>query len=262
MPENTKMKWSENGGMSPTGKSIEITGNQILFTEKKMRDNEPRKWSAEISSEDKEQLYQVFVKNKFDKIENDKRVGIVYDAGSEGVYIRAGKVSKNVSYGPNSPLSGSNKKRYSAVAIAIKALEAKYKDSNKTNNDEKFAVLDFSNQSYSYIFKNAKPTNLNQVDINQVQSLIEKAVKEFNTDKEKMKYYGEIEDLQEYKFQLIPVLNEKNEKEVYVNAFCDDFNKELKKELVVVDDGGNCFFQLYVNLNTNSYRDFSVNGSA
>ncbi|MEZ5346140.1 MAG: hypothetical protein R2681_11375 [Pyrinomonadaceae bacterium] len=130
MPENTMMKWSENGGMAPAWKKIEVSGDQILFEVKKMSDEEPVEWTASISAEEKSKLYQVFVENKFDTIENDETDEITYDAGSEGVYIRAGSISKNVSYGENSPLSGLNEKRYLAVAKAIQNLEAKNPNSS------------------------------------------------------------------------------------------------------------------------------------
>lgn len=261
MPENTKMKWSENGGMAPTGKSIEITGNHILFEEKKINNNESQQWSVEISLEDKKKLYQVFVENKFDKIENDTRGEIVYDAGSEGIYINAGKISKNVSFGPNFPLSGLNEKRYFAIASAIKVLESVYKG-KATEIINNFAILEFDVKKNGYIFENAKKTDLNVTEILKIQSIIKKAVNDFNEDNQQTESNNKIKDLPEYKYQFIPVLNEKNEKEVYVNAFCSDFDMDWEKQLIEVIDGGNYYFQLYVNLTTNSDQGFSVNGEA
>ncbi|MCB1023849.1 MAG: hypothetical protein KDB79_05655 [Acidobacteria bacterium] len=126
MPGNVRMKWSENGGMAPTGKSIEIGGNELIIKTKTFKVREEVVETYELTSDEMKEVYKHFVDNKFDTIRNDKADGITYDAGSEGIYLRDGKVSKNVSLSPNSPLSGSNLTRYSAVAAAIKRLAGKY----------------------------------------------------------------------------------------------------------------------------------------
>ena len=68
-------------------------------------------------------------------------------------------------------------------------------------------------------------------------------------------------EFSDYKFQFVPVINEKGEKEVWANSFCGEF-ENWKTQIVQVDDGGKCFFNLYINLNQKSYYRFSVNGYA
>ena len=133
LPDNVSIIYSENGGMTPTWHKIEIKKGQIVVEDKKMDKEKPNKWFAKITDEDLSALYQTFVLHKFDLIENDKQEGIVYDAESEGVRIRARQISKGVSYGMNSPLSGKHLTRYSAVAGEIKKLEDKYKSKAKTS---------------------------------------------------------------------------------------------------------------------------------
>jgi hypothetical protein len=69
-------------------------------------------------------------------------------------------------------------------------------------------------------------------------------------------------DLKRYKRQYIGVTNEKGEKEVWINCFCiDPHNPKMnwKKEFVMVKGGGNCYFNLKVNLTTKKYYDFDTN---
>ena len=71
-----------------------------------------------------------------------------------------------------------------------------------------------------------------------------------------------IRDLGEYKTQVIGYINNSGEKVMYVNYFCSTFGADWTKEFVSVDDGGNCFFQVKVNLDTENTFDFYVNGDA
>jgi len=83
-------------------------------------------------------------------------------------------------------------------------------------------------------------------------------------------------DLTRYYRQYICVTNERGEKEVWINFHCAEFffnsldNIDETIELLsawkagklVVLDGGNCFFNLKINLTTKKYYDLSVNGEA
>lgn len=255
MPENTRMRFSENGGMAPTWHRIEIVGDELLIEDKKMNDDKAKKWFVKITNDDKASVYKVFVENKFDLIENEERKEIVYDAESEGIYIRAGKVSKGISYGMNSPLSSINTSRYSAVKTALKNLEKKYNNDLKPIDDN-FAVINFNPRKHNYIFKNAKRTKLNQTEIVIVEDLIEKAVNKYN---EKQKDGQKIKDLNKYKRQYIPVINKEGETEVWANFFCRE-EQDWKRNVIVVEDGGNCYFNLYINLTKDSTYKFSING--
>ena len=66
-----------------------------------------------------------------------------------------------------------------------------------------------------------------------------------------------------YKRQYVPVLNEKGEKEVWINFFCNDFDDDNWKTATFnVRDGGNCFYSLKVNLATKEVYDLEINGYA
>jgi len=65
-----------------------------------------------------------------------------------------------------------------------------------------------------------------------------------------------------YNIQLVPVLNSIGQKEVWVNCLCSGTDDNWKKGITVVDDGGNCFFNLKINLTLKISYDFFVNGYA
>jgi hypothetical protein len=258
MPRDVKIQFNRNGGMTYAFTKIEIANQTITVEEKNASDKTPSDWSAEISYQEQENLYQLFVKNKFDTIKNDKREGIVYDAGSEAISINAGAFF-NISNGLNSPLSGNNLKRYTAIADAIQELGSRYKVvPPKTVVGADFAVFEYNAQDYGFIFKTGKETKLSDSEIAQVKNLVKKAVDEYNSKQKDAKY---IIQLDPYKFQFLPVLNEKGEKEVWTNCFCAKL-ENWQTRIVHVNDGGKCFFQLYINLTKKSFDRLSVNGDA
>ncbi|HVE59805.1 MAG TPA: hypothetical protein VNB22_23535, partial [Pyrinomonadaceae bacterium] len=125
MPENITVYLNVSGGMMRAYKKITIDDGVLEFEELKGNRQNPQKWSAKISRQDLAKLYKTFVENKFDTIKNDKREGIVYDAGSESISISINKLkSFGVTYGKNSPLSGKNLTRYQAVRKALEDLIA------------------------------------------------------------------------------------------------------------------------------------------
>jgi len=62
------------------------------------------------------------------------------------------------------------------------------------------------------------------------------------------------------------ILKENNEKIVWSNFFCSSFynNSSVNylEELISVDDGGNCYFNVKVNLEKEEIFDLIINGEA
>lgn len=257
MPENTEMSFSENGGMSPYSKTIKIKDLDLTVEESSAK-NKKNVWTAKITKVEKNELYQIFVENKFDLIKNEENKTITYDAGSEGVFIKAGDKFYNVSYGANAPLSYANLERYKTVANAINELEAKYQNQSKAPST-KYSVIKYDSSNHKWIFKFSTPAELKTEDLAQIENLTVRAIAEYN---QKQPADRQIKNLSEYKFQYVPVFNKANEKEVWVNAFCNAFESDGQEEIVRVLDGGNCFFNLKINLSSSSFYDFSVNGEA
>ena len=68
-------------------------------------------------------------------------------------------------------------------------------------------------------------------------------------------------ELKDYGRQYIAALSDKGDKVVYVNCYCNPAEFSYRdKELVDVDDGGNCYFDFKVDLNKNEIFDFATNG--
>ncbi|NLR95043.1 hypothetical protein [Flammeovirga agarivorans] len=107
-----------------------------------------------------------------------------------------------------------------------------------------------------YGFKSWNPKTQ---DLNLVQEILDKAY---------------IRNLEKYYRQYIPYINEKGEKFIEINAFCEkleyshnrkkritEFSKrDWENEYVEVDDGGNCYWQIIINVDKKEIKDFFVNG--
>ena len=55
----------------------------------------------------------------------------------------------------------------------------------------------------------------------------------------------------------------KNNNNIYINAFCNKWSREnLNKELLVIKDGGSCYFQINYNQKTGQFTELRINGEA
>ena len=69
--------------------------------------------------------------------------------------------------------------------------------------------------------------------------------------------------LDKFKRQYVSVFNERGEKEIWVNFFCNNGNTDQwKTKLIMIKDGGNCYFNLKVNLTNKTYSELKINGYA
>lgn len=103
---------------------------------------------------------------------------------------------------------------------------------------------------------------LSALEIYKIDSLIKQTVTRHNKTADQ---YQSIKDPGSYYKQLWATTNDKQEKEVFINCLCDtlafpDWNWRKKKALVI--DGGNCFFEMELNLKTDSVYFLSVNNTA
>jgi len=144
-----------------------------------------------------------------------------------------------------------------------------------------YTILKLDKANNYYFDKNVTPTTLSGDDILKIEYLVNKRVSEYNriekdsaisitkriTKKKhdpNFTWTGDvIRNPAKYYKQLIPIINSKGEKEVWVNCFCTTAEKYYwKKDIVLVDDGGSCFFNLKINLTKGTVYDFMVNGMA
>jgi len=128
----------------------------------------------------------------------------------------------------------------------------------------KIAILTFV-QKYGYPFdRSYKPATLTHEDLANIDSLFLACVADYNKPFDKNRSHWRIElNKRTYRKQLIAVTNKKGEKEVWVNCFCDTWGDDRwKTEMLLVDDGGNCYFNFKINLATKQYYELLVNGLA
>lgn len=124
--------------------------------------------------------------------------------------------------------------------------------------DSNYVILDYKND-WNWVFKDVKPSTLSENELIEIEKILKDAVLENNKSNElKQKIY-----IKDKKRQYVSVINSKGEKVVWINLFCDDLgNENWKYNLIEVEDGGNCYFNLKINLNTKTYSDLYINGSA
>lgn len=120
--------------------------------------------------------------------------------------------------------------------------------------DSNYVVIPYIKSEFAP-FKNVTEATLHTGEIKQIESLTNKAIREYN----KQTKWGKID--KNYKVQLVPVINEKGEKEVWINCFCSSHG-DWRKGIIMVDDGGSCFFNLKINLSKSIAYELTVNGYA
>ncbi|RZM14116.1 MAG: hypothetical protein EOO88_44295 [Pedobacter sp.] len=154
----------------------------------------------------------------------------------------------------------------SLVGCSIpQAKDHSLKSISAVTDTSNFAILEFTRyNSGPFDSTEVKATSLNEIEIFEVHYLVAKAIREYNANIDSADWKWYAADLQKGLFnrQYIPVINGKGEKVVWVNFFCDAGNKAWRTTEVFVHDGGNCYFNLLVNLTTKSTSDFFVNGYA
>ena len=136
------------------------------------------------------------------------------------------------------------------------------------------AVIPFDT-TYHWLFENARPSELDQTELKQIEKIITDCIAEYNPEQRQKfdeiskKYPNDncrlsdfIIELNRYKRQYVPVINGLGEKEIWVNCFCSTWDSNWRTEILEVFDGGNCYFQLKINLTKNEFYNFMVNGVA
>lgn len=124
------------------------------------------------------------------------------------------------------------------------------------------SIIQFDNSTGWLFDKTYSPTTLNQSDIKKIELLLTNCVDDYNKKlSDNHKQYFSIDLIKKrYKRQYVAVVNKKGEKLVWVNCLCQTHNDNWRTSIILVDDGGNCYFNLKINLTKEKCYDLMVNG--
>ena len=162
---------------------------------------------------------------------------------------------------------------YCLLFLGLLHIYCSQSDSQKVNQNaattplldtSDFAILSFD-QKHDWPFQHTfKPAPLNQKEVHQIDSLLRRCVSDYNKKLATNLRAGYSIDFEKYKYkrQYMAVVNSKGEKEVWINCFCNTWEKNWKNEIILVHDGGNCYFNLKINLTSGECFEVSVNGYA
>ncbi len=142
-------------------------------------------------------------------------------------------------------------------------------EQNKISGNE-YTIIGFNPSENYWIFENAQPTDLTRSEIELIEKIISERVSKSirNYTDELIKYNSDSKSKPEnnaysYFRQYVPAINQEGEKVVWINFFCERKHFEKwKTKIVNVRDGGNCFFNLKVNLSKKEYYEYRQNSVA
>jgi hypothetical protein len=108
-------------------------------------------------------------------------------------------------------------------------------------------------------FYKVKPTTLSMAEVNDMEQLIDSSYQDYNTHNP---YWQLVTPLSGYKRQYVAVINRQGQKEVWISFFCSYFDTDWKHHVLIVNDGGSCYFQLRINLSRRKASKLLPNGDA
>jgi hypothetical protein len=146
----------------------------------------------------------------------------------------------------------------------------KYREETSEPINFKFAIIELPEGDLQYIAEDyANSWVPDTTDLIAAEQLIRQAVG--TTEGELLS----IESLPNYFRQYVGFRNTAGDRIIWVNALCDIKNGMVEKngehilepwpwtkELIIVDDGGDCYWNILLNIDKEEYSNFFVNGEA
>jgi hypothetical protein len=139
-----------------------------------------------------------------------------------------------------------------------------------------YVILPFDTTVYTSLPPDCTQATLSNDDFANIDRVLSYCVNKYNHSQtieyreivkklpdQDLKINDYVIDLKRYYRQYIVVYNKRGEKEVWVNCFCNIQSLDnWREKAVIVMGGGNCFFNVRINLTRKSFSDFMVNGLA
>ena len=143
----------------------------------------------------------------------------------------------------------------------------------QTAASDHYVILPFDTAVYTSLPPDCTQATLNNDDFANIDRLLSFCVNKYNRSQttvykqivrklpdQELNINDYVIDLKRYYRQYIVVYNKKGEKEVWVNCFCNiQPLNNWREKAVVVMGGGNCFFNVRINLTRKTFSDFLVN---
>jgi len=114
--------------------------------------------------------------------------------------------------------------------------------------------------NWYYIKENARPDSLTAREVDSLESIVDETYRIYTDDS--TAYLHKLLPLKNYRRQYVALRTANGEKQVWVNFLCADINGDWRHAAVVVDDGGKCFFQLFINVTRKKAVDLIPGGAA
>ncbi|TQD34036.1 hypothetical protein [Haloflavibacter putidus] len=141
-------------------------------------------------------------------------------------------------------------------------------------SDNDFTILKYHKDN-NWIFENAKPTNLTEREMEEIEPILIKAIAEHNENQRKYlldhneqhpEYQWtetgfEIQIEKDYYRQYVPVIDKNGDKVIWINFLCN-YDESYETEIPLIQDGGNCYFNLKINLTKKTYYELGINSVA
>jgi len=123
---------------------------------------------------------------------------------------------------------------------------------------DRYVILQADKTEFTALPKNSSHATMNNADFVTLDQVLSVCINKYNQG-----HPGDVINLKRYYRQYIVFQDAKGEKEVWVNCFCTvPTSPEWRKEIVYVNDGGSCYFNVRINLTKKTFNDFQVNGEA
>jgi hypothetical protein len=126
------------------------------------------------------------------------------------------------------------------------------------------AIIPYNNSRNWPFGKTYTSSTLTQSDIEKIERLFTACISDYNKklSADNKQYFSIDLTKEKYKRQYVAVINKKGDKEVWINCLCQTHGNDWRTSIIMVDDGGNCFFNLKINLTKEKCYDLIVNGYA
>jgi hypothetical protein len=125
-----------------------------------------------------------------------------------------------------------------------------------------FVVIPLDSVGFRMFDTLYKPTELSLTELETLDSLIKIFAKDNEGSLSTDKVGHSKLDLSKrtYKRQYVPAMAPNGQKKVWVNCLCSNSVEDWRHKVIIVKDGGPCYFNVLINLSDKSYSYFFVNG--